>query len=181
MDELIAANLELEDRLNDREEQTNNLTKQNDNLKSDCFNLRNEANKVNEDLTTSKDKEKDLEKQIKMITNENESIQDLFKKESELIRTQLMMEKENDLRGVVDKYETEKKGLKDEIEFCNHIINNLNTRYGEALDMLEKANISVPASDNILSGLALLFLLLAQLLYQSVIVRRLLMFIMMQS
>ena len=164
MDELIAANLELEDRLNDKEEQTKNLTKLNDNLKSDCFNLRNEVNKVNDDLATLKDNEKDLDKQIKMLTNENESIKNLFKKESELIRTQLLMEKENDLRGVVDKYETEKKGLKDEIEFCNHIINNLNTRYGEALDMLEKANISVPTSDNILSGWVL-FLFVAQLLY----------------
>ena len=36
-----------------------------------------------------------------MITNENESMQHLFKKESELIPTQLMMEKKNDLSGVI--------------------------------------------------------------------------------
>ena len=48
-----------------------------------------------------------------MLGNQNSSIKEIFEKESELIRKQMMVEKENDVKAAVDKYETEKKGLKE--------------------------------------------------------------------
>ena len=104
---------ELEDRVNDKEDQANNLNKTNETLKTNCFNLRNELNRVNDDIATIKDSEKDLEKQLRLLGNQNSSIKEIFEKESELIRKQMMVEKENDVKAAVDKYETEKKGLKE--------------------------------------------------------------------
>lgn len=43
----------------------------------------------------------------------------MFEKESELIRKQMMVEKENDVKAVVDRYETEKKGLKERMLIFN--------------------------------------------------------------